>query len=54
MSTTTGVVVGWNDATRTVQSVTDSKGNAYVRAVGPTVLAGALTQSRRSETRAGT
>jgi len=39
------VVVGWNDATRTVQSVTDSKGNAYVLAVGPTVLTGKLTQS---------
>jgi DNA-binding protein YbaB len=39
------VAVGWNDATRTVQSVTDSKGNAYVRAVGPTVLTGKLTQS---------
>ncbi len=39
------VVVGWNDTTRSVQSVTDSKGNAYVRAVGPTALAGAATQS---------
>jgi hypothetical protein len=39
------VVVGWNDAVRTVQSVTDSKGNVYTRAVGPTVLAGAATQS---------
>jgi IPT/TIG domain len=39
------VIVGWNDATRTVQSVTDTKGNAYVRAVGPTVLSGRLTQS---------
>jgi IPT/TIG domain-containing protein/VCBS repeat protein len=39
------VVVGWNDTTQTVQSVADSKGNAYVRAVGPTVLTGVLTQS---------
>ena len=39
------VVVGWSDATRTVQSVIDSKGNAYIRAVGPTVVTGSLTQS---------
>jgi hypothetical protein len=39
------VVVGWNDATRTVQSVADSKGNAYIRAVGPTIVTGSLTQS---------
>jgi IPT/TIG domain/FG-GAP-like repeat len=39
------VVVGWNDTTRTVQSVTDSKGNVYTRAVGPTVLSGSLSQS---------
>jgi hypothetical protein len=38
-------IVGWNDATQTVQSVTDTKGNVYVRAVGPTVLAGSATQS---------
>ncbi len=31
------VVVGWNDATRLVSSVADSKGNAYALAVGPTV-----------------
>jgi fibronectin type 3 domain-containing protein len=30
------VVVGWNDTTATVQSVSDSAGNAYTRAVGPT------------------
>jgi Galactose oxidase-like, Early set domain/Bacterial Ig domain/Kelch motif len=39
------VVVGWNDATATVTSVTDSKGNSYTRAVGPTVLAGQASQS---------
>src|SRR5262249_22532535 len=39
------VVVGWNDVTSSVQSVTDSKGNVYTLAVGPTVLAGATTQS---------
>jgi hypothetical protein len=39
------VVVGWNDATATVTSVTDSKGNPYTRAVGPTVRAGRATQS---------
>jgi hypothetical protein len=38
------VVVGWNDATSTVQSVLDSNGNAYQLAVGPTRGAG-LSQS---------
>jgi IPT/TIG domain len=38
------VVVGWNDSTSAVSSVTDSKGNTYLRAIGPT--AGTkLTQS---------
>jgi hypothetical protein len=38
------VVVGWNDSTSVVSSITDSKGNTYMRAVGPT--AGTkLTQS---------
>jgi hypothetical protein len=31
------VVVGWNDATTTVSSVTDTNGNIYTLAVGPTV-----------------
>ena len=39
------VVVGWNDSTATVSSVSDSKGNVYTRAVGPTVVSGALSQS---------
>ena len=39
------VVVGWNDTTATVSSVTDSKGNMYTRAVGPTVLSGQLSQA---------
>jgi chitodextrinase len=39
------VIVGWNDSTAQVSSVTDSKGNSYVRAVGPTVVSGALSQS---------
>src|SRR5215467_12294149 len=39
------VVVGWNDATATVQSVVDSVGNVYQLAVGPTVRAGSATQS---------
>jgi hypothetical protein len=30
------VVVGWNDTTSTVQSVTDSAGNNYSLAIGPT------------------
>jgi hypothetical protein len=41
------VIVGWNDATAQVTSVTDSNGNVYQLAVGPTVLTGspALSQS---------
>ena len=39
------VVVGWNDSSATVSSVVDSKRNPYVRAVGPTVVSGALSQS---------
>ena len=38
------VVVGWNDATSTVQSVTDSAGNVYNLAVGPVTGTG-LRQS---------
>jgi hypothetical protein len=34
------VIVGWNDSTAQVQSVTDTKGNVYVLAVGPTVITG--------------
>src|SRR5215813_771364 len=39
------VVVGWNDATAVVTSVTDTKGNSYQLAIGPTVQAGTATQS---------
>ena len=39
------VVVGWNDATAQVQSVVDSRGNVYQKAVGPTVMTGQATQS---------
>ena len=40
------VVVGWNDATHLVNSVTDTKGNIYTAAVGPTVnSAGGLSQT---------
>jgi len=39
------VVVGWNDSTATVSSISDSKGNPYLLAVGPTVLSGAVSQS---------
>jgi hypothetical protein len=39
------VIVGWNDTTAQVSSVTDSKGNLYQLAVGPTQLNGALSQS---------
>ena len=39
------VIVGWSDTTAQVSSVTDSEGNAYQLAVGPTQLAAALSQS---------
>ncbi|HEV8166385.1 MAG TPA: fibronectin type III domain-containing protein, partial [Actinomycetota bacterium] len=39
------VIVGWNDTNAQVATVTDTKGNSYVRAVGPTQLPGALSQS---------
>ena len=39
------VVAGWNDSTATVSGVTDSRGNTYALAVGPTTSAGAATQS---------
>jgi len=35
------VVVGWNDTTSSVSSVTDTLGNAYSVAVGPTTASGA-------------
>src|SRR5262249_29899278 len=39
------IVVGWNDSTATVSGVTDTSGNAYTRAVGPTVIGGVESQS---------
>lgn len=39
------IVVGWNDSVATVQSVTDSTGNSYSLAVGPTVQPGYASQS---------
>ena len=39
------VVVGWNDSTATVKSVTDRAGNGYTLAVGPTVISGVASQS---------
>jgi hypothetical protein len=39
------VVVGWNDTVSQVTAVTDTSGNVYTKAVGPTVFPGALTQS---------
>jgi chitodextrinase len=39
------VLAGWNDATAQITSVTDSAGNSYALAIGPTVLPGALSQS---------
>ena len=39
------VVVGWNDTTSNVTSVTDSSGNVYTKAVGPTENPATLSQS---------
>jgi hypothetical protein len=39
------VIVGWNDTTASVTNVTDTKGNVYTRAIGPTQNPGALSQS---------
>jgi fibronectin type III domain protein len=39
------VIVGWNDTTAQVSSITDSKGNVYQLAVGPTQVSTALSQS---------
>jgi chitodextrinase len=39
------VVVGWNNSSTTINSVTDSKGNNYTLAVGPTTISGVAGQS---------
>jgi len=39
------VIVGWGDSTSQVSSVTDTAGNSYTLAVGPSVIAGNLSQS---------
>jgi hypothetical protein len=39
------VVIGWNDSAATVKSVSDSAGNTYSLAVGPTIVSGLLSQS---------
>ena len=40
-------MVGWNDAVRSIVSVTDSKNNLYIQAVAPTVNStnGGLSQA---------
>jgi fibronectin type 3 domain-containing protein len=38
-------IVGWNDTTAAVTSISDSKGNVYQLAIGPTQRPGALSQS---------
>jgi hypothetical protein len=39
------VVVGWNDSTATVSTVTDSRGNAYAVAAAPVVQSGTASQA---------
>jgi hypothetical protein len=39
------VAVGWNDSTATVSAVTDTAGNGYTLAVGPTTISGISSQS---------
>jgi len=38
------VAIGWNDSTNTLTSITDTNGNVYTRAVGPTINNGYGTQ----------
>jgi glycine/D-amino acid oxidase-like deaminating enzyme len=40
------VIVGWNDATAQVKSLSDTKGNVYQLAVGPTLLTGSNPRSQ--------
>ena len=40
------IVVGWNDATAQIRSLTDSKGNLYQLAAAPTVLTGSAPFSQ--------
>jgi hypothetical protein len=39
------IVAGWNDSTTTIKSVTDSSGNVYTAAIGPTVYSGVASQA---------
>ena len=39
------VAIGWNDATSTISQVTDSSGNAYALAIGPTRLGSDISQA---------
>jgi chitodextrinase len=39
------VIAGWNDSTAQVASVTDTRGNVYTRAAGPTIRNGGPAQS---------
>ena len=39
------VAVGWNDSTASVSAVTDTSGNAYTLAEGPTSISGVASQS---------
>ena len=39
------VFVGWSDSTSSVSSVTDSSGNVYTLAIGPTRLSGSASQA---------
>jgi len=39
------VIAGWNDSTASISSVTDSRGDTFALAIGPTRRTGALSQS---------
>src|SRR5262249_59371091 len=39
------VIIGWNTTSATVSSVTDTRGNVYALAIGPTQLPGQARQS---------
>jgi hypothetical protein len=39
------VIIGWKDSQARISQVTDSKGNLYIRAVGPTIITGVASQA---------
>jgi hypothetical protein len=42
------IVVGWNDTTAVAETVTDSRGNTYALAAGPTTISNSVAQLSQS------